>query len=280
MTVLPRPHQVSIGGIPVGGGAPLVLIAGPCVIESEALVLETARGIREVTRRLGVPWVLKSSYDKANRTSLASFRGPGLREGLRVLARVREELGVPVLSDVHTVQEAEAAAEVLDCLQIPAFLCRQTDLLVAAGRTGKPVSIKKGQFLAPEDMGPAAEKVLDAGSPGVLLTERGTTFGYRYLVVDFQGLVRMKALGWPVVFDATHSVQRPGAAGGASGGHRESVAPLARAAAAVGVDALFLEVHPDPDRALCDGPNSVPLAGLERLLASVLAVDRARRRTP
>ncbi len=279
MVGAPRPRQVRIGGIPVGGGAPLVLIAGPCVIESEALVMETARGIREVTRRLGVPWVLKSSYDKANRTSMGSFRGPGLREGLRVLARVREELGVPVLSDVHTAEEAERAAEVLDCLQIPAFLCRQTDLLVAAGRTGKPVNIKKGQFLAPEDMGPAAEKVLEAGSPGVLLTERGTTFGYRYLVVDFQGLERMKALGWPVVFDATHSVQRPGAACGASGGDRECVPPLARAAAAVGVDALFLEVHPDPDRALCDGPNSVPLAGLDRLLASVLAVDRARRQT-
>ncbi|MBI5014076.1 MAG: 3-deoxy-8-phosphooctulonate synthase [Deltaproteobacteria bacterium] len=269
--------SVVLGGVAVGGGAPLALIAGPCVIESEELVLATARALRALTRRLGVPFVFKSSYDKANRTSVGSFRGPGLREGLRILARVRDEVGVPVLSDVHSPEEAERAGEVLDCLQVPAFLCRQTDLLVAAGRTGKPVNVKKGQFLAPEDMVQAVDKVKSGGGGGVILTERGTTFGYHYLVVDFQGMTRLAALGCPVVFDATHSVQLPGAGCGVSGGDRALAAPLARAAAAVGIDALFTEVHPDPDRALCDGPNSVALADLEPLLRSVLAVDAARR---
>ncbi|RMG87505.1 MAG: 3-deoxy-8-phosphooctulonate synthase, partial [Candidatus Dadabacteria bacterium] len=221
--------------------------------------------------------IFKSSYDKANRTSLDSFRGPGLEKGLRVLERVRAETGLPVLSDVHSADQARAAGEVLDCLQIPAFLCRQTDLLLAAGATGKPVNVKKGQFLAPEDMEAAARKALAGGAAGVLLTERGTSFGYRYLVVDFQGLERMKRLGWPVVFDATHSVQQPGALCGRSGGDRSAVPALARAAAAVGVDALFLEVHPDPDRALCDGPNSVALGELEPLLRTVVALDRVRR---
>ncbi len=273
-------RPVRIGGVTVGGGAPLALIAGPCVIESEELAVETARELRRIAGRLDIPVVFKSSYDKANRTSLSSFRGPGLEAGLDVLGRVRRDVGLPVLSDVHTPEEALRAGRVLDCLQVPAFLCRQTDLLVAAGRSGKPVNIKKGQFMAPEDMGQAAEKALSGGAAGVLLTERGTTFGYRYLVVDFQGLGRMKRLGWPVVFDATHSVQQPGAACGASGGDRSAVPDLARAAAAVGVDALFLEVHPDPDRALCDGPNSVALEDLEPLLRSVLAVDRARRSAP
>ncbi|MHB8763462.1 MAG: 3-deoxy-8-phosphooctulonate synthase [Deferrisomatales bacterium] len=270
---------VQVGGVTIGGGAPLVLIAGPCVIEGEAVVLETARALRELTARLGVPLVFKSSYDKANRTSLGSFRGPGLAAGLELLARVRAEVGVPVLSDVHTAEEAARAGEVLDALQVPAFLCRQTDLLVAAGRTGRPVNVKKGQFAAPEDMAQAVAKVRSAGDGGVFLTERGTTFGYHYLVVDFQGLARMAGLGCPVVFDATHSVQRPSGGCGVSGGDRELAAPLARAAAAVGIDALFVEVHPDPDRALCDGPNSVALAQLEALLRSVLAVDRARRET-
>lgn len=268
---------VRIGPVAVGGGAPLALIAGPCVIESEDLVLRVARVLAELCGRLGIPLVFKSSYDKANRTSLDSFRGPGLEEGLRVLERVRAETGLPVLSDVHSAEEARAAGEVLDCLQIPAFLCRQTDLLLAAGATGKPVNVKKGQFLAPEDMEAAARKALAGGAAGVLLTERGTSFGYRYLVVDFQGLERMKRLGWPVVFDATHSVQQPGALCGRSGGDRSAVPALARAAAAVGVDALFLEVHPDPDRALCDGPNSVALGELEPLLRTVLALDRVRR---
>jgi len=267
---------ISVGPVRIGGGV-LALIAGPCVIESEDLVLSTAEAIRDVTRRLGVPFVFKSSYDKANRTSVSSFRGPGLDRGLEVLNRVRERVGVPVLSDVHTPEEATAAGEVLDCLQVPAFLARQTDLLVAAGRTGKPVNVKKGQFMAPEDMAQAVGKVRSGGAGGVILTERGTTFGYHYLVVDFQGLVRMSALGCPVVFDATHSVQTPSGGCGVSGGDRALAAPLARAAVAVGVDAVFLEVHPDPDRALCDGPNSVALADLENLLRTLLAIDRARR---
>lgn len=270
-------EAVAIGSVSVGGGSPLVLIAGPCVIESEALVLETGAAIREVAGRLGMPYVLKSSYDKANRTSVTSFRGPGLRDGLAILRRVKEQLKVPVLSDVHSPEEAEQAAEVLDCLQIPAFLCRQTDLLVAAGRTGRPVNVKKGQFVAPEDMKLAVAKVKAGGNGGVLLTERGSTFGYHYLVVDFQGLASLAGLGCPVVFDATHSVQRPSAGCGVSGGDRRLAAPLARAAAAVGVDALFLEVHPDPDRALCDGPNSLALEDLEPFLRSVLAIDAARR---
>ncbi len=268
---------VPIGAVTVGGGAPLVLIAGPCVIESEDQALETALALRDLAARLGLPFVFKSSYDKANRTSVESFRGPGLERGLAVLDRVRREVGVPVLSDVHSPEEASRAGEVLDCLQIPAFLCRQTDLLVAAGRSEKPVNVKKGQFLAPEDMTHAAAKIRAGGSGGVLFTERGTSFGYRYLVVDFQGMARMGSLGWPLVFDATHSVQHPGAGCGVSGGDRAHAAALARAAAAVGVDALFLEVHPDPEQALCDGPNSVALGDLEPLLRSVLAIDRARR---
>lgn len=268
---------VRIGAVPIGAGAPLALISGPCVIESEDLALRTAASLRDLTARLGVPLVFKSSYDKANRTSVRSFRGPGLERGLEILGRVRREMGVPVLSDVHSPAEAERAGEVLDCLQVPAFLARQTDLLVAAGRTGKPVNVKKGQFMAPEDMAQAVDKVRAGGDGGVLLTERGTTFGYHYLVVDFQGLVRMAALGCPVVFDATHSVQRPSAGCGVSGGDRELAAPLARAAVAVGVDAVFFEVHPDPESALCDGPNSVALSALEPLLRGLLALDRARR---
>lgn len=268
---------VAVGRATIGGDHPLALIAGPCVLESEALALHTAASLRELTERLGVAFVFKGSYDKANRTSVGSYRGPGLERGLEILARVRREVGVPVLSDVHSPAEAERAGEILDCVQVPAFLARQTDLLVAAGRTGKPVNVKKGQFMAPEDMAQAVEKVRAGGAGGVLLTERGTTFGYHYLVVDFQGLVRMGNLGCPVVFDATHSVQRPSAACGVSGGDRELAAPLARAAVAVGVDAVFLEVHPDPEHALCDGPNSVPLGEVELLLQSLLALDRARR---
>jgi len=270
-------NTVKLGKVVVGGGSPLVLIAGPCVIESKALVFKTAEGLAVIARRLGIPLVFKSSYDKANRSGINSFRGPGLDEGLDILDAVRSEFNLPVVSDVHSCEEAKIAGPVLDCLQIPAFLCRQTDLLVAAGASGKPVNIKKGQFMAPEDMVFAAEKTESAGQGGVLFTERGTTFGYHRLVVDFEGFSRMAALGRPVVFDATHSVQRPGGRGGSSGGDRAFAAPLARAAAAVGIDALFLEVHPEPDKALCDGPNSVRLDELEPLLASVLAVDQARR---
>ncbi len=275
--MISRPEKVQIGGVPVGGGAPLALIAGPCVIESEELAIRTAEALRGIADRVGIPLVFKSSYDKANRTSVTSFRGPGLKKGLEILGRVRDRTSLPILSDVHSPEEAAEAGAVLDCVQVPAFLCRQTDLLVAAGKTGKPVNVKKGQFMAPEDMAQAIEKVRAGGSGGVLLTERGTTFGYRYLAVDVQGMVRMTALGCPVVFDATPSVQQPGAGCGVSAGDRAFAAPLARAAVAVGVDALFLEVHPDPERALCDGPNSVALSNLEPLLKSVLAIDRARR---
>jgi 2-dehydro-3-deoxyphosphooctonate aldolase (KDO 8-P synthase) len=270
--------KVEIRSIPVGSGAPLALIAGPCVIESEDLVLRTAENLCKITSGLGIPFIFKSSYDKANRTSVESFRGPGLEEGLRILEKVRSELGVAILSDVHSPEEALSAGEVLDCIQIPAFLCRQTDLLVAAGRTGKPVNIKKGQFQAPEDMRSAALKVESvAGSGGVTLTERGTTFGYHYLVVDFQGLPAMAELGYPVVFDATHSVQYPGGGCGVSSGNSSRVPALVRAAVAVGIDALFIETHPDPSKARCDGPNSVPLDQVEGLLLSALAIDEARR---
>ena len=269
-----------IGGVRIGGGEPLSLIAGPCVLESEELALETASRLRDIAGRMGMPLVFKGSYDKANRTRPGSYRGPGLERGLEILERVRTEVGVPVLADVHSPEEALRAGPVLDCLQVPAFLSRQTDLLVAAGRSGKAVNVKKGQFMAPEDMAFAVEKVTAGGAGGVLLTERGTTFGYHYLVVDFQGMVRMAELGRPVVFDATHSVQTPGAACGASGGDRRQAAVLARAAVAVGVDAVFLEVHPDPDRAPCDGPNSLALDGLDVLLGQLAAIDRARREAP
>jgi 2-dehydro-3-deoxyphosphooctonate aldolase (KDO 8-P synthase) len=247
------------------------------VIESETLVRETAAALKKIAEKLGIGLVFKSSYDKANRTSVESFRGPGIDKGLEILDKIRRDFDVPLISDVHSPEEVAKAARVLDCLQIPAFLCRQTDLLVAAGRTGKPVNIKKGQFLAPEDMENAALKVEKSGASGVLLTERGTTFGYRYLVVDFQGMARMAELGRPVVFDATHSVQLPGAGCGVSAGDRRYAPKLARAAAAVGIDALFIEVHPDPERALCDGPNSLALADVEAVMRSILAIDRVRR---
>ena len=253
----------------------MLLIAGPCVIENEALCLGVADRLRRITAKLGVPYVFKSSYDKANRTSVASFRGIGMEEGLRVLERVRRETGVPILSDVHGVEEVRAAAEVLDVLQIPAFLCRQTDLLVAAARTGRVVNVKKGQFLAPGDMKHAVGKVESAGSNRLMLTERGVSFGYNNLVVDFRSLPIMRQWGYPVIFDATHSVQLPGGAGNASSGQREFVAPLARAAVAVGCDGLFMEVHPDPDHAPSDGPNMVPLDRVEDLLRQVLTIREA-----
>ncbi len=269
--------QVNIGPVAVGGGMPLALIAGPCVIENEEGTLRIAERLRVSAERLGVGFVFKASFDKANRTSITSYRGPGLEEGLRILARVKAEVGVPVISDIHLPEQAAPAAEVLDCLQIPAFLCRQTDILVAAGRTGKPVNIKKGQFLAPEDMENAVRKAEESGAGGVILTERGTTFGYRYLVVDFQGMARMAALGRPVVFDATHSVQTPGGGCGVSGGDRRYAPMLARAAAAVGIDALFVEVHPEPETALCDGPNSLALDEVELVVGEVAAIHELGR---
>lgn len=262
------------GPVLVGAGAPLLLIAGPCVLESAALAREIAGELQAVCQRLGINYVFKASYDKANRTSLDSYRGPGMAEGLAILARLREELGLPVLSDIHEPGQVTAAARVLDVLQIPAFLCRQTDLLAAAGRSGRAVNVKKGQFLAPWDMAHAVGKLRAAGCANLLLTERGSSFGYNNLVVDMRGLPYLRTLA-PVVFDATHSVQLPGGAGTSSGGQRQFVAPLARAAMAVGIDALFLEVHPEPDRALCDGPNSLPLAEVEALLRRLLAIRQA-----
>lgn len=276
-------RPVRVGPVTVGGDAPLVLIGGPCAIESEAHALMTAERLAAMAASRGVPFIYKSSYDKANRSSLEGYRGPGLREGLRILRRVREAVGVPVLSDVHQVTEVEAAAEVLDVLQIPAFLCRQTDLLLAAGRTGKPVNVKKGQFLAPDDMSHVVAKLRATGNEQILLTERGTTFGYHNLVVDMRGLVRLRELGFPVVFDATHAVQLPGAWGNRSGGERRYVPALARAAVAVGVDALFMEIHEDPDRTLpdgrplSDGPNMLRLDDLPALLDQVCAIRAALR---
>jgi 2-dehydro-3-deoxyphosphooctonate aldolase (KDO 8-P synthase) len=268
-------REVRVGSVAIGGGGPLALIAGPCVIEGREMALEIARLVARASAEFGIPAVFKASFDKANRQSLDSFRGPGMEAGLAILAEVKGETGLPVVTDIHAPEQAPRAAEVVDLLQIPAFLCRQTDLVVAAAATGKPVLIKKGQFMAPEDMGPIVEKA--AGVGGVLLGERGTTFGYHNLVVDMKGLAGMRRFGWPVVFDATHSVQLPGAAGGASGGQREFVAPLARAAAGAGIDALFVEVHPDPAQAKSDSDTQLPLAELPELLKQVLAVDAARR---
>lgn len=266
---------VCMGSIQIGGGAPLVLIAGPCVIESERLVLETAEAIRRVVECLNMPFVFKSSYAKMNRMSHTSFSGPGIEKGLRILKKVREEVGVPVLTDVHSPEDANRAAEVVDVLQIPAFLCRQTDLALAAGRTGKPVNMKKGQFLAPEDMGPIAKKIASTGNTQILLTERGTTFGYHNLVVDMRSLVILRRLGYPVVFDATHSVQLPGAGGSHSGGDPAFIFPLARAAVATGIDALFVETHPCPSEALCDADSMLPLGKLEELLRELKRLDEA-----
>ncbi len=250
----------------------LLVIAGPCVMESEEIVLETARRLKEICRRLALPFVFKSSYDKANRTSIRSFRGPGIEKGLGILGAVREELSVPVLTDVHSPEEAARAAEVVDVLQIPAFLCRQTDLIVAAAETGREVNIKKGQFLAPWDMRNTIEKFTSTGNTNLMITERGTTFGYNNLVVDFRAFPLMRSFGFPVIFDVTHSLQLPGGQGSCSGGQREFAAPLARAAVAAGVDGLFMEVHPDPDRALCDGPNMIRLDDLEEMLTVIKAI--------
>ena len=267
---------MKVGPIEVGAGHPLLLIAGPCVIESEARTLAAARLVADAAQRHGLPTVFKCSFDKANRTSVKSFRGPGLVEGLKILAKVKREVGLPVLTDVHSEDQCAPAAEVVDILQIPAFLCRQTDLLAAAGRTGRPVNVKKGQFLAPEDMRHAVAKLAEVGCRDVLLTERGSSFGYGNLVVDLRGLVAMRQHA-PVCFDATHSVQRPsaGAGGATTGGDRTLALPLARAAAAVGIDALFCEVHEDPDRALSDGPNSLTFPMWNGLVEDVQRIRAA-----
>lgn len=252
------PEKVKIADFWVGGGE-LVMIAGPCVIEDAELTLDIARTLKRYSQELALPLIFKASYDKANRTSLDSFRGPGLGAGLEILARVKEEVGLPVLSDVHRVSEVTPAAAVLDVLQIPAFLCRQTDLVVAAAATGKPLNIKKGQFMAPWDMGPVLQKARSTGNSRIILTERGGSFGYNNLVVDFRSLAIMQSLGCPVILDVTHSVQLPGGQGTCSGGRREFVPLLARAGVAAGADGIFLEVHPEPERARCDGPNSLAL---------------------
>lgn len=259
----------------IGDGQPLALLAGPCVIESEDFTLKMAEGIQKVCDRLGVNLIFKSSFDKANRTSISSFRGQSLDKGLAILNRVKQEFGVPVVTDIHESYQAAPVAEVVDLLQIPAFLCRQTDLLLAAAATGKAINVKKGQFLAPWDMKNVVKKLEDGGAENILLTERGTSFGYNALVVDFRGLPQMREFGHPVVFDATHSVQMPGGKGNTSGGQREFVPYLARAAAAIGIDALFMEVHENPDQALSDGPNMVPLEHLEAVLTQIVRVREA-----
>lgn len=273
-------HAVDLGPFKIGASHPHVLIAGPCVIESERIALETAQRIAEITKAIGVPYVFKSSYDKANRSSIASFRGPGLQAGLAVLRKVKEQVGVPVLTDVHSVEEAALAAEAADILQIPAFLCRQTDLLVAAAKTGRVVNVKKGQFLSPWEMSNVVKKLEESGNSRIILTERGASFGYNNLVVDMRALPIMRGFGYPVVFDATHSVQLPGGAGTRSAGQREFVAPLACAAAGAGCDGFFMEVHPDPDRALSDGPNMVPLHQLKPLLERLVRICKAAGKGP
>ena len=269
---------VAIGPITVGGRQPLALIAGPCVIEDAERTLAIGKAVKEITSRLGIPYIFKASFDKANRSSFISFRGPGLTEGLSILAHIKRELNVPVLSDIHCVTQIEQAAEALDILQIPAFLCRQTDLVYQAAKTGKVVNVKKGQFLAPLDMKNVIAKVREAGNDNILLTERGFSFGYNNLVVDMRSLPIMRSLGYPVVFDATHSVQLPGGAGTASTGQREFVANLARAAVASGVDMLFMEVHDNPAEALSDGPNMLYINQLEELLADLMAIDNIVRK--
>lgn len=266
---------VEIRNIAMGDGHPLVLIAGPCVVEDEATTMGIAESLKRMTDAVGMPLIFKASYDKANRTAIQSFRGPGIVKGLEILRRVGESFGVPVLSDVHRIQEVGAAARVLDVMQIPAFLCRQTDLIVAVAKTGKAVNIKKGQFLAPWDMTNVVDKIRSAGNDRIIITERGAQFGYNNLVVDFRSIPIMRRTGFPVVFDATHSVQLPGGAGNASSGQREFAPVLARAAVAAGADAIFMEVHPAPDKALCDGPNSLNLNSLPPLLAQLKKIRTA-----
>lgn len=265
--------EIVVGNVKIGANRPLVLIAGPCVMESEADTLHVAERLMTICNGVSIPLIFKASYDKANRTSADSFRGPGLHEGLRILAQVKESLGIPVLSDIHSIEQVGPASEALDVLQIPAFLCRQTDLVVAAARTGLVLNIKKGQFMAPWDMINVIDKALLAGNDKVVLTERGVSFGYNNLVVDMRSLPIMRETGYPVIFDATHSVQLPGGQGTSSGGQREYVEYLARAAVATGIDGIFLEVHEDPDNALCDGPNSVRLDDLPLLLKKLKAID-------
>jgi 2-dehydro-3-deoxyphosphooctonate aldolase (KDO 8-P synthase) len=268
---------IHVGGITIGAGAPLVLIAGPCVIESENHAVETALAVRDIARRVGVPYVFKASYDKANRTSGASFRGPGLQEGIRVLARVREAAGVPILTDIHEPSQAEPVATVADILQIPAFLSRQTDLLIAAAETGRVVNIKKGQFLAPEDMRHAIAKVTAARNERVIVTERGFTFGYHNLVVDMRAFPILRSLGYPVIYDVTHSLQLPGGGDSVTAGQAEFIEPLASAGVAAGIDGIFMEVHERPERAKSDAQNALKLSLLEPLLTRLVRIHSIAR---
>jgi 2-dehydro-3-deoxyphosphooctonate aldolase (KDO 8-P synthase) len=276
---MPEVRRVSAGAVALGGGSPLLLISGPCVIESEAHATMIAESLAVIARRVGVPLIFKASYDKANRTSLASFRGPGLEEGLKVLAAIKKRVGLPILTDIHEANQAGPAAEVADVLQIPAFLSRQTDLIVAAARTGRTINLKKGQFLAPSDMKHAIEKVTASGNSQVFVTERGFSFGYNNLVVDMRAFPMLRGLGWPVVYDATHSLQLPGGGDGVTAGQAEYIEPLAAAAVAAGVDGLFVEVHDNPPRARSDAQNALPLDRVEPLVRHLLRIDAANRET-
>ena len=275
-----QPHHVRVGELAIGNDLPLTIIAGPCQMESRQHALDMSGALKDISAELGIGIIYKTSYDKANRTSLGSARGLGLEEAAPVFREIRETTGLPTLTDVHAAEQCAAAADAVDVLQIPAFLCRQTDLLVAAAKTGRAINVKKGQFLAPWDMANVAAKITDSGNPNVMVCERGASFGYNTLVTDMRGLPIMAKTGHPVVFDATHSVQQPGGQGGRSSGQREFVPTLARAAVAVGVDGLFIETHPDPDAALSDGPNMVPLAHIAALLEDLLAIDAVARARP
>lgn len=265
-------HTVRISKEIVGGGNLPLIIAGPCVIEDRDTTFRTAERLKEICSEVGLPLIFKSSYDKANRTSIRSYRGPGIEKGLALLSDIRSKLDIPVISDVHSVEEVRTASEVLDMLQLPAFLCRQTDLIIAASNTGKPVNIKKGQFLAPWDINNIIEKFVSTGNNDLTITERGTSFGYNNLVVDFRAFPIMRSFGYPVMFDVTHSLQLPGGSGSSSGGQREFAAPLARAAAAAGVDGFFMEVHTEPEKALCDGPNMIGLDEVRGLLKAIRSI--------
>ncbi len=267
-------NNVKIKEINIGKGQAPVIIAGPCVIENYDLTHQIATYLKQLTGQLGLPLIFKASFDKANRTSINSYRGPGMQDGLAILSRIRQELDIPVISDVHDIHQVDSSAEVLDVIQIPAFLCRQTDFLLAVARTGKVINIKKGQFLAPWDVANIVQKIESTTNRQILITERGASFGYNNLVVDFRGIQIMQTTGYPVIFDATHSVQLPGGAGTSSGGQREHAPTLAKAAIAAGADGVFLEVHPDPDNALCDGPNSLHLESLESLFTQLKAIHQ------
>ncbi|MGO2117960.1 MAG: 3-deoxy-8-phosphooctulonate synthase [Fusobacterium sp.] len=270
---LEKTREIQVKNFTIGGKQRFTLIAGPCAIENEEMSLMVAKKIKTICDKLGINYIFKSSFDKANRSSIHSYRGVGLEEGLRILGKVKSEVGVPVITDVHEPWQCEKVAKVVDMLQIPAFLCRQTDLIIAAGKTGLPVNVKKGQFLAPWDMKNVVTKMDEIGNERLLLTERGNVFGYNNFIVDMRGLLEMRKLGVPVVFDATHSVQIPGGLSNCSGGNREYVFPLMKAALSVGVDAIFAEVHPDPDKAPCDGPNMLYLDDLEEILETAIKID-------